>query len=76
MGLSADSTEANSVLYGTEGTNNPSVVSAAGKSFAENNNQNIDFAAPSGAAFDLVVHLGVHSLGADCWVSGFGIGQG
>jgi hypothetical protein len=74
--LSAASTEANSALYGTEGTSNPSVDSASGTSFASDFNTNIDFAAPSGAALDVVVHIGVHSLGADCWVAGFGIGQG
>jgi hypothetical protein len=74
--LSAASTEANSALYGIEGTTNPDVDAIASTSFAEDNNTNFDFAAPSGAALDLVVHFGVHGLGADCWVSGFGIGQG
>jgi hypothetical protein len=76
MALSLASTEANSALHGTEGTSNPDVVTIAGAVFAEFNNQNLDLAAPSGAALDLAVHFGVHGLGADCWVSGFGIGQG
>lgn len=76
MRLSAASTEANSALYGTEGTSNPDVDTIAGTAYNEDNNTNIDFAAPSGAALDVVEHIGVHSLGADCWVAGFGIGQG
>jgi hypothetical protein len=76
MSLSLASTEANSALHGTEGTSNPDVVSVNGTVYTEGNNQNLDLAAPSGAALDLAVHWGVHGLGADCWVSGFGIGQG
>jgi hypothetical protein len=76
MALSLASTEANSALHGTEGTSAPDVVSVNGTVYTEGNNQNLDLAAPSGAALDLAVHFGVHGLGADCWVSGFGIGQG
>jgi hypothetical protein len=76
MALSLASTEANSALHGTEGTSVPNVVSVTGASYTEGNNQNLDLAAPSGAALDLAVHWGVLGLGADCWVSGFGIGQG
>jgi hypothetical protein len=76
MALSLASSEANSALHGTQGTSNPDIVSVAGTSFTDGNNQNLDLAAPSGAALDLVVHWGVHGLAADCWVSGFGIGQG
>ena len=59
-----------------EGTNNPDVETIAGTTFETDTNTNIDFAAPSGAALDVVIHLGVHGLGADCWAAGFGIGQG
>jgi hypothetical protein len=76
MALSLASTEADSALQGTEGTSNPDVVSVSGAGYTEGSNQNLDLAAPSGAALDLAVHWGVHGLGADCWVSGFGIGQG
>jgi hypothetical protein len=76
MALSLASTEADSALQGTEGTSNQDVVSVSGASYTEGSNQNLDLAAPSGAALDLAVHWGVHGLGADCWVSGFGIGQG
>ncbi len=76
MRLSAASTEANSALNGIEGTSNPDVDTVTNTGHAEDFNTNIDFAAPSGAALDVVEHIGVHSLGADCWVSGFGIGQG
>jgi len=76
MRLSAASTEANSALYGTEGTSNPDVDTVTNVGFASDFNTNIDFAAPSGAALDVVEQIGVHSLGADCWVAGFGVGQG
>jgi hypothetical protein len=74
--LSAVSTEANSELYNMEGSDNPDVETLTGTSFATDTNTNVDFAAPSGAALDVVIHLGVHGLGADCWAAGFGIGQG
>jgi hypothetical protein len=74
--LSAVSTEANSELYNMEGSNNPDVETVTGTSFTTDTNTNVDFAAPSGAALDVVIHLGVHGLGADCWATGFGIGQG
>jgi hypothetical protein len=74
--LSATSTEANSALYGTQGTSNPDIQHILGTTFTEDNNTNLDLAAPSGAALDVAMDTGVHGLGADCWVHGFGIGQG
>jgi hypothetical protein len=73
--LLATSTEANSALYGTEGTTK-SVDSVMGAAFNSDQNVNVDLAAPSRAALDSMEHIGVHGLGADCWVAGFGIGQG
>jgi hypothetical protein len=76
MSLSAVSTEANSELYNMEGSDNPDFETVTGTGFTTDTNTNVDFAAPSGAALDVVIHLGVHGLGADCWAAGFGIGQG
>src|SRR4051794_31831243 len=72
MTLSASSTEADSDLYGMQGTSNPSVDFRESTTFADDSNTNIDLAAPSGATLDLTVSIGVHGLGADCWVHGFG----
>jgi hypothetical protein len=69
------STEANSALDGTQGVSSPNASLLTSTTFSTSGNHNIDLPAPSGAALSFVVNQGVHALGTDCFVTGFGFGQ-
>jgi hypothetical protein len=69
------STEANSALDGTQGVAVPNDSLLTNTAFSTSGNHNIDLAAPGGAALSFVINQGVHALGADCFVTGFGFGQ-
>jgi hypothetical protein len=78
--LSAASSEANSILNGTvvptAGTSQDlgGTVDVAGSAnFAEKDDVNIDFEAPSGANAVLVGAEGINSLGTDCWANWVGV---
>jgi hypothetical protein len=73
--LNASSSEPNSDIWGTlEPAGTPNTVDGAGPSstFADDENTNIDMAAPSGASLDFIEQLGINSLGSDCWIHFFG----
>ena len=80
LNLFASSSEANSVLDGklvaaantsTDLGNNTDINATT--SFAEADDVNIDFEAPSGAQAVLIGADGVNSLGTDCWANWAGI---
>jgi hypothetical protein len=83
LSINGSSSEANSVIdgsvepastpvdLGTTGGGNPDVGPST--SFAESDNVNIDFEAPSGAHAVFPGASGVNSLGVDCWTNWVGI---
>jgi hypothetical protein len=77
---SATSTEANSVIDGflvpTAGTSQQlgvGNITTATTAFAQRNDENIEFEAPSGAQFVLIGADAVNSLGTDCWANWVGL---
>lgn len=83
LNLFASSTENNSMIngaqepantsvdLGTTGGGNPGIAPTSSPS--ENDNVNIDFEAPSGAAAVIPGADGVNTLGTDCWANWAGI---
>ncbi len=73
LSMDTHSSEANSVLEGTQGTSLNVEHLGPVSTFADDWNTNIDMAAPSGATLDFVESVGINSLGTDCWVHFFGV---
>jgi hypothetical protein len=73
--IDLSSSEANSALDGTEGALVANASTLTSTTFSASGNHNIDLAAPGGAALSFVINQGVHGLGTDCFVTGFGFGQ-
>ena len=75
--INASSSEANSVLFGVlvPAANTPTDIGPdkSGTAFATNNNNAVDFEAPSGAGLEFSATDGIDSLGTDCWANWEGI---
>jgi hypothetical protein len=73
LDIGITSSEADSALNGGgPGTADPFTTGVGGSAFTHRVNENLNIAAPSGAALNLVIQYGVKGLGADCFVSADG----
>jgi hypothetical protein len=71
VSVTLKSSEANSSLQDTQGTTE-TFVSTGPNPGHEQDSTPVGLAAPSGRTLDLLLQSGVHGIGANCWVSGFG----
>jgi hypothetical protein len=73
VAVGGKSTEANSALNGNTLTqDNNAVTGDSFTAFRFNTNENVSFAAPSGATLNLVVQYGIKGLGTDCFFAADG----